>query len=209
MGDDLSLQDVQTKLQSSDKSREQGLQSPLVRARKIYWLIVVVLGFLQAWSHRLQISHDGVGYLDVADNYARGAWSAAINGYWSPLYSWLLAPAEYLRIPRLWESTYLHLLNFAAYLCAYRTFEFFLQEMIGQQGAPFLQTDRTEMLSTPSWRLLGLGLFLYSSLYMANHGGSTPDIFVVLFTYLAMGLLLRILSSRAAWGTFISLGVVL
>src|ERR1700730_1252528 len=111
MSNDASLQNVPTDSRSTGKSREHGLHMPAVSTREIYWSIVIVLGFLQAWSHRLQVAHDGVSYLDVADNYARGAWSAAINGYWSPLYSWLLAPGEYLQIPRRWESTYLHLIN--------------------------------------------------------------------------------------------------
>jgi hypothetical protein len=92
---------------------------------------VALLGLLQAWSHRLIVDYDGVSYLDVADNYAHGAWSSAINGYWSPLYSWLLAIVIYpLKFLRFSESTLLHLVNFSGYLGPYGSFEFFLRQLI-------------------------------------------------------------------------------
>jgi len=34
---------------------------------------------------------DGLCYLEMARAYLRHDWHTAINGYWSPLYSWLLA----------------------------------------------------------------------------------------------------------------------
>jgi hypothetical protein len=34
---------------------------------------------------------DGLAYLDVARAYVRYDWHTAINGYWGPLYAWLLA----------------------------------------------------------------------------------------------------------------------
>ena len=42
---------------------------------------------------------DGVSYLDVVDKYLQQDWAWAINIYWSPLYSWLLAGALYLIRP--------------------------------------------------------------------------------------------------------------
>jgi hypothetical protein len=55
-------------------------------------------------------------------------------------------------------------------------------------------------LSENAWHLLGLGLFVYSSLAMAGSPGSTPDIFVVLFVYFAAGLLIQIQSGDTrAW----------
>ncbi len=65
--------------------------NPSVRKTKVFfWSLAVSAGFIQAWGYRFYIEPDGVNYLDVADAYRRGDWSSAINGYWSPLYSWLL-----------------------------------------------------------------------------------------------------------------------
>jgi hypothetical protein len=43
-------------------------------------------------SFRYQINPDGISYLSIADKYSRGEGVNAINGYWSPLLSWLLIP---------------------------------------------------------------------------------------------------------------------
>ncbi len=188
------------------------------RRRAGFWTIVALLGLLQAWSHRNLVDHDGVAYLDVAEYYARGAWSSAINGFYSPLYSWLIAAVFYiLKSPRSWHSTLLHLVNFAGYLGAYGCFEFFLGQLIRTEQGDVRSEDQAAGLSEIAWHTLGLGLFLYTSLFMANlsgHSGqgdpgSTPDIFVLLFVYLAMGLLLRMQSGEAHAWTYIGFGATL
>ncbi len=203
--------DLQTYSGAGSSERRLRLQFPRAAGRRVvFWMIVAVLGLLQAWSHRLLIDHDGVSYLDVADNYMRGAWSSAINGYWSPLYSWLLAIVLYLlKLTRPWESTLLHIINFAGYLGAYGCFEFFLGQLIRNEGGNVLFEDQAAGLSDSAWHTLGLGLFLYSSLYMANLAGSTPDILVVLFVYLGAGLLMRMQAGKARGGTYCGFGATL
>ena len=44
-----------------------------------------------AYFYRWQVNTDGLGYLSIAQNYAAGNWQTAVNGFWSPLYSWLIA----------------------------------------------------------------------------------------------------------------------
>src|SRR5262249_11590290 len=157
------------------------------------------------WSHRLLVDHDGVAYLDVAEYYARGAWSSAINAYYSPLYSWLMAILEFLlRFPLSWESTVLHLVNFVGYLAAYASFQFFIGQLIQSLRTLSDNQDQQTGLSETAWHTLGLGVFLFFSLSMAlrsgrsgqGEPGSTPDIFVLLFVFLAMGLLLRMRSGE-------------
>ena len=188
------------------------------RRRVVFWLIVVLLGFVQTWSHRQLVDHDGVAYIDVAEEYARGPWTSAINGFYSPLYSWLMAIGLYLlQVPRDWQATLLHLVNFSGYLGAYATFEFFLGEVIREQRATMQPEAQTTALSESAWHTLGLGLFLYSTMVMANlsgHSGqgdpgSTPDIFVVLFVFLAAGLLKRMQSGQAQLGTYSLFGLAL
>jgi hypothetical protein len=184
-------------------------QAELPRRRAVFWAIVVLLGLLQAWSHRLIVDYDGVSYLDIAEDYAHGAWSSAINGYWSPLYSWLLAIVIYpLKFLRSSESAFLHLVNFSGYIGAYASFEFFLSQLFRSEQSA--DSDGLMAGSESAWHTLGLGLFLYSSLYMANHAGSSPDIFVVLFVYLAAGLLIRIIQAGQAHArTYVAFGAAL
>lgn len=185
--------------------------------RAIFWAIVVVLGFVQMWAKRLLVDHDAVAYLDIAENYARGAWGAALNGFYSPLYSWLMAvPMYVLKLPRASEAPVLHLLNLAGYLGAYASFEFFLGQLFRTEATQDAR-DQSTGLSEVAWRTLGLGLFLYCSLNMANlsgHSGqgdpgSTPDIFVLLLVFLAVGLLLRMHSGQARSWTYILFGAAL
>src|SRR5947209_581540 len=82
--------------------------------RIVMWIVTVVAGLLQGLACRFYISGDGNSYLDIASAYLRGDFANAINGYWSPLYSWLIAAILGLFKPSgYWETTILHLLNFA------------------------------------------------------------------------------------------------
>lgn len=193
------------------------LENPRIR-RIVFWTMVVVFGLMQALSHRNLVDHDGVAYIDIAANYAQGAWSSAINGFYSPLYSWLLAMLLYiLKSPRSWDATLLHLVNFAGYLGAYACFEYFVVQLVRNEGKGAQSQDQATGLSETAWHTLGLGLFLYTSLFMANLSGhssqgdpgSTPDIFVLLFVYLAMGLLMRMQRDEARAGTYIAFGATL
>lgn len=42
---------------------------------------------------------DGIGYSLVAQHLAHGNFARAINGFWSPLHSWLIAPFIKTGIP--------------------------------------------------------------------------------------------------------------
>lgn len=59
-------------------------------------LPAILIAFLVYGAHLLpgyrgQMNPDGVSYLTIARQYLRGHFADAVNGYWSPLYSWLLA----------------------------------------------------------------------------------------------------------------------
>src|SRR4030095_562448 len=106
--------------------------SPLnPRLRAIAWGVVILLGFIQAWADRHWMGPDGVSYLDVADKYLQRDWAWAINGYWSPLYSWIIAGAFSVMRPSVFrEHTVVHLVNFVIYLIAFVCFEFLLVQVI-------------------------------------------------------------------------------
>jgi len=178
--------------------------------RTLFWLITLSAGFLQVWAARFWISPDGNNYLDVASAYLRGDWTHAVNAYWSPLFSWLLALCLGLFRPSSrWESTLLHLLNFVALLLALRSFEFFFQAFLRAQKTLGWTGDAEEPLSDLGWWALGYGLFLSTSLYVLSVSATTPDMFVAVFTYLIAGLILRIWAQRGGWLLFAALGFTL
>ena len=79
----------------------------------------IVLGAVQAWICRYAMISDGVSYLDIGDAYFRGDWAAAVNAYWSPLYSWCLGLALYLCKPSIWwEFVTVHIVNLIVYAAA-------------------------------------------------------------------------------------------
>jgi len=51
-----------------------------------------VLAFLSISYHHYHLGADGISYVSIATKYVNGDWFDAINAYWSPLYSWLIAP---------------------------------------------------------------------------------------------------------------------
>lgn len=49
--------------------------------------------FWGAWVSRYDLTNiDGISYISIAQHYAQGLTQYAINGYWSPAISWLIAP---------------------------------------------------------------------------------------------------------------------
>jgi len=68
--------------------------------RKLFWFLGAVLGLTQAIASRFNMNVDGISYLDLASAYLSHNGSAAVNGYWSPLYPWILGAAMWLtRVP--------------------------------------------------------------------------------------------------------------
>jgi hypothetical protein len=62
-----------------------------------YFKILLLAVYLVVWGlllpdYRYRLYADTISYLDIARHYLRGDWYQALNGYWAPLISWLLAP---------------------------------------------------------------------------------------------------------------------
>jgi 4-amino-4-deoxy-L-arabinose transferase-like glycosyltransferase len=183
------------------------LSRPLVRM--FFWMATATVGLAQAWSLRFTLSRDGNNYLEIATAYLRGDFAHAIDAYWSPMYSWLIAVIlRGLNPPGAWETTLLHLLNLVGLLVALRCFEYFFEAFL----AFFKHSgdSQDEMVMSESlWWLLGYGLFFSTSLFVLTLEPTTPDMWLCVFTYLAMGILLRIAMRPEKTVYFALLGLVL
>lgn len=74
---------------------ENSLIIEKIKEQKNLILVLVLYTFLAIilFSHyKYVINSDGIAYISIAKHYLNGHISYAINGYWSPLYSWLLMP---------------------------------------------------------------------------------------------------------------------
>lgn len=176
---------------TNSKSRYRA-QTPAVTS----WVLAlaVVLGSIQFWAYRRNIKDvDGISYLDMGDAYVRGDWGTAINGLWSPLYSWLLGVALYLVQPspeREYQLT--QLVNSVIYIFALFSFDFFIRQLLQYGRFRADKVSENEFVRLPDWALLSLGysLFIWSSFYWMWAWLQCPDMCVAAFVYLGAGLLL-------------------
>jgi 4-amino-4-deoxy-L-arabinose transferase-like glycosyltransferase len=183
----------------------------LLMLRALVWSTLTIAGFFQAWASRFSLSPDATNYLDIASAYLRQDWHNAINAYWSPLFSWLLALVLFLFRPSLYsESTALHLLNFAGLLISLCCFEYFFRALLQFRKTYSTASPDTAVPSDlPLWCLV-YSVFLSTSLFvLAFPSTTTPDVWVSSFTFLAAALTLRIASNAGGVRAFVFLGVVL
>lgn len=84
------------------------------KSQKDYVVLVLIVyllaGLLQLKYYRYVISPDGISYISIAQKYLAGNFHDAINGVWSPLFSWLLVPLLFLRVEPLLAFQFLNLI---------------------------------------------------------------------------------------------------
>jgi hypothetical protein len=175
--------------------------------------MAVVLGFFHVWADRHYLTNsDAMSYLDVAEAYLSRDWQGAINAYWSPLYSWVIAVALAIAKPSpYWKFATLHLVNFAIYLFALGSFGLFINEVVRRHRDLQGELHARGFLILPDWALLALGysLFIWSTLFLITVQLESPDLLVAAFIFLASWILLRIRWQPLSWGSFALLGAVL
>jgi hypothetical protein len=179
------------------------------RIRLAFWALGAVLGFSQAWPSRFDAADNTVSYLDMGRYFFHGHYSAIINGFWSPLYAFLIGlTIEVLRPTLYWEYPAVHLLIFIIFLFTMACFEYFLR------GAMKLRSDFDPEKKDVSeldwvWITIGYTLFLWSSLQMIGVNSEYPEMLLAGLFYLSCGLLATISAGRGKWRTFLALGLTL
>jgi hypothetical protein len=131
--------------------------------------ISLALGLFHAWLGRNSMNPDGISYMDVGDALVRGNWSLAVNGWWSPLYAWIVGVVEFLFKPTpRWEFPLVHAVNFAVFAFALMSFRFLLHTLLAFNSEPKGQIlpagDQRASLTPSSLMLLGYALFWWISL---------------------------------------------
>ena len=165
-----------------------------------------------SWISRYYINPDGVSYLDMGDLYWAGDWKAALNSYWSPLYSWMTGLIFRLTKPTMrWEYPEVHLLNFFICIAALLCFEFFWRELLAAKSEGELQGTSRARAWTLGYLLFACVSFTCNSLNQSNDNVAlvTPDFLVSALVYLASGMMLRLSSGRMRGVSAALLGVTL
>jgi hypothetical protein len=181
----------------------------IVTWRLLLWCGGIVAALLQTWAFRHDASPDGISYLDIANQCAQGNWHSLVNGYWSPLYPFLLGLGfRVLRPSPYWESTVAHFVNFGIFVLSFVCFEVFLKALIHHQRRYNSDTDGDAI---PEWALwvLGDSLFVWATLLLIHLQRLQPDLCVAALVYLAAAEVLRIWPGKSSWFRYARLGGIL
>lgn len=178
--------------------------------RIFFWCLAIALGLLQVWSHRNEVNPDGISYIEMAEATGHSGWHALVNGYWSPLYPFLLSIGFRVFHPApQWEFTAVHFVNFALYLANLFCFEIFLRELFSARVN--WSESRREFRSLPEkilW-VWGYLFFFWACQFWLSPAMPNPDMCVAGLIYLATALLLRLHQGKGNWLLFVVLGAVL
>jgi hypothetical protein len=183
--------------------------APELKLRLGAMAVVLIIGFLRVYVGRYSINPDGMCYLDLGNAFFRRRWFDIANGYWSPLYAWLLGAVLSLVKPsRWWEFPVAHAVNFVIYLAALACFEFFMRSLLRRVRQENLRDSALHPLSEAYLLAIGYSLFLWTSLELITIWDLSPDLLVAAFVYLIAGLLLRV-RSQCSPALYVALGVAL
>lgn len=76
-----------------------------MKINKILFILALIIyslaGVFLLKYYQYQINPDAIAYISIAKKYLAGDFNNAVNGYWGPLFSWLLLPFLYLQLPPL------------------------------------------------------------------------------------------------------------
>ncbi|CAN5766072.1 hypothetical protein BH24ACI5_BH24ACI5_20520 [soil metagenome] len=170
------------------------------------WILTLLVALLHTWRYRFELWNlDAVSYLDVADAWRAGQWREALNGYWSPAYSWVLAAAFAVVNPAP-ENEYvlLHAVNFGLFILTTAAFHLLVRELV--RGLP--PASAASAFPPAAYVTLVFLLYLWFGLTQFVVWAESPDLMPTAATFAAAALILR-LGREAMPGTAVALGVVI
>jgi hypothetical protein len=172
--------------------------------------LAVIMGAVHSTVAVLQqsMNEDGINYLDMGDAYLSGDWGEAFSAVWSPVYGVLISAAVRISDASIWwEFPAVQIANFAIYVGALLSFEFFWNRLTAQYYAG---SGHDAVRFPPfAWHAMGYSLFIWSSLNLIQIWSVTPDMCVAAVVYLAAGLILQASGRPAQIRTVIVLGLLL
>jgi hypothetical protein len=163
---------------------------------RICQLIVLLMGARCAFAGRnLPVGADGLAYLDVAHSYLRHDWHTAINGYWGPLYSWLLAAGMRIFHPgNHAEFAVARAVNFALFAAALYAFSGFWRALAEWSKRTGDGETSIPGASPLAWIVFGYLLFVTNFIWHVDE--VTPDILVATIVFATAAFLFKLNDDR-------------
>ena len=192
-----------TKLVSSFEDRQILLY---VRAGLIF--CALLLGATQSWAMRHEVISDGISYVEIASHYAHGEFWEALNSYWSPFFSLLIAAAMVvLRPSPYWHVATMHLVIFLAYAVSLFSFDFLMGELL------HIRSEYPDDGVTKPIPIVAVYITAFSGLMLVtwsyiNFWFCSPDMVAVGLLFILFGLLLKIRRTGGTTLQLILFGVV-
>jgi hypothetical protein len=157
----------------------------------------LAIAVLQAYAYRYTVyMEDAISYLDIAEYYLRGDFNTAINSYWSPLYSWLIALFFFCFHPEPGNVIVaLKVINLICFLFVIFTFESLLNGVISwyaeDESSASGQNGKLK-ISSIFVEVSAYLVFIFVSFSIGGVWKDTPDLLMCGFLYAASALTLAI-----------------
>jgi hypothetical protein len=154
---------------------------------------MIIGGIGYARVDNYQIDGDAIAFMDIADAIHTQDWPVVVNGYWNPAYAATLAVGEVIAHPTRWnELQTFYYVNFFIYLGAILACLFFVQGLVRLRSIANPGSPDTAALSPHALMIASLGLLFFSFQRELSLGKVRSDALLLVFFFLAAGLLLRL-----------------
>jgi hypothetical protein len=184
----------------------------LVSFERACQVIVLLIGAHCAYSGRnLPLGVDGVEYLDVARAYLRHDWHVAVNGYWGPLYSWLLAIGMWVSHPRIrTEYAVARAVSFGVFAASLFAFSMYWRAVADWSRRT---SDQTPVPDASPFLWTALGYLLFITKFAWYVDVVSPDILVATIVLVVAAFLFKLndrqqrgISNYAWLGVLLAIG---
>ena len=186
----------------TDAQRNPVRSQTLRRALVAYLLLLPPIAWLAMKFSPYALDGDGMAYMDIADLIRTHHWAGVVNGYWNPLYPWLLALAQ--RVFHTTRANELHayyVLNFLIFLASVVALLAFISALAKLRRHMTPNADqnagRTPLLHMEALQLLGVALLVIATGRELSMATLRPDALLQALMLAAFAMLLQSFASES------------
>jgi hypothetical protein len=177
------------------------------RVRIAFWISGLTLGAITCYTTRFRVTGDAIPYIEMAEFFRAGYWSALVNLTWSPLYPFILSIAQYLfQTDPPTEIITLKIVNYCIFLFAMAACDLLLTTVRRQYG--LLSEDRKEPIPFHLVSAAVYTVFLFTALDWVRISYMAPDMLALTFFLILTAIVVWINESSDSYSKFALLGAI-